>query len=86
MALSPLGYGPCRALDHGKRDPIVTSIYLSSDNPWWMPKTEADLQAAVDGGLLEESHHLDLKKAPSSKGDNKEWHATCPPSPSTAAA
>jgi hypothetical protein len=37
-----------------------------------MPKTEADLQAAVDGGLFEESHHLDLKKAPSSKGDNKE--------------
>ncbi|MEU1259359.1 ATP-binding protein [Streptomyces chartreusis] len=37
-----------------------------------MPKTEADLQAAVDGGLFEESHHLDLKKAPGSKGDNKE--------------
>ncbi|GAA1149190.1 AlbA family DNA-binding domain-containing protein [Streptomyces javensis] len=37
-----------------------------------MPKTEADLQAAVDGGLFEESHHLDLKKAPNSKGDNKE--------------
>jgi hypothetical protein len=30
------------------------------------------LQAAVDGGLFEESHHLDLKKAPNSKGDNKE--------------
>lgn len=50
----------------------MTSIYLSSDNPQWMPKTEADLQAAVDGGLFEESHRLDLKKAPSSKGDNKE--------------
>lgn len=50
----------------------MTSIYLSSDNPRWMPKTEADLQAAVDGGLFEESHHLDLKKAPNSKGDNKE--------------
>lgn len=37
-----------------------------------MPKTEADLQAAVDGGLFEESHHLDLKRAPNSKGDNKE--------------
>ncbi|MGX4695382.1 AlbA family DNA-binding domain-containing protein [Streptomyces sp. JNUCC 63] len=37
-----------------------------------MPKTEADLQAAIDGGLFEESHHLDLKKAPHSKGDNKE--------------
>jgi hypothetical protein len=50
----------------------VTSIYLSSDNPRWTPKTEADLQAAVEGGLFEESHHLDLKKAPNSKGDNKE--------------
>jgi hypothetical protein len=53
-------------------DRTVTSIYLSSDSPRWMPKTEADLQAAVDGGLFEESHHLDLKKAPNSKGDNKE--------------
>ncbi|PNG89872.1 hypothetical protein SMF913_25337 [Streptomyces malaysiensis] len=26
-----------------------------------MPKTEAGLQAAVDGGLFEESHHLDLE-------------------------
>ncbi|MFB8085038.1 helix-turn-helix domain-containing protein [Streptomyces sp. NPDC055992] len=50
----------------------MTSIYLSSDNPRWVPKTEADLQAACDGGLFEESHHLDLKKAPSTKGDNKE--------------
>jgi predicted HTH transcriptional regulator len=37
-----------------------------------MPKTEADLQAAVNGGLFEESHHLDLKRAPNSTGDNKE--------------
>ncbi|MFH9125561.1 helix-turn-helix domain-containing protein [Streptomyces globisporus] len=50
----------------------MTSIYLSSDNPRWTPKTEADLQAAIDGGLFEENHHLDLKKAPSSKGDNRE--------------
>ncbi|MFJ9521869.1 helix-turn-helix domain-containing protein [Kitasatospora sp. NPDC101801] len=50
----------------------MTSIYLSSDNPRWAPKTEADLQAAVDGGLFEENHHLDLKKAPSNKGDNRE--------------
>ncbi|MFH9829399.1 helix-turn-helix domain-containing protein [Streptomyces bobili] len=50
----------------------MTSIYLSSDNPRWMPKTEADLQAAVDGGLFEESHYLDLKKEPSSKSDNRE--------------
>ncbi|MFJ2723106.1 hypothetical protein [Streptomyces sp. NPDC087437] len=30
------------------------------------------VQAAVGGGLFEESHHLDLEKAPNSKGDNKE--------------
>lgn len=72
LALSRLGYGPCWALDHEKRDCTATSIYLSSDNPRWTPKTEADLQAAVDGGLFEENHHLDLKKAPNSKGDNKE--------------
>ncbi len=51
----------------------MTSIYLSSDNPRWAPKTEADLQAAVDGGLIEENHHLDLKKAPSNRGDNREF-------------
>ncbi|MFG2895506.1 helix-turn-helix domain-containing protein [Streptomyces zaomyceticus] len=50
----------------------MTSIYLSSDNPRWIPKTEADLQTAIDEGLFEENHHLDLKKAPNSKGDNKE--------------
>ncbi|WP_432030045.1 AlbA family DNA-binding domain-containing protein [Streptomyces sp. 1222.5] len=50
----------------------MTSIYLTSDNPRWTPKTETDLQAAIDGGLFEESHHLDLKKAPNGKGDNRE--------------
>lgn len=50
----------------------MTSIYLSSDNPRWIPKTEADLKAAIDGGLLEETHYLDLKEAPSNKTDNKE--------------
>ncbi|OXZ01504.1 helix-turn-helix domain-containing protein [Streptomyces sp. 2R] len=50
----------------------MTSIYLSSDNPRWVPRTEDDLQAAIDGGLFEENHHLDLKKAPGTKSDNKE--------------
>lgn len=63
---------PAWTVDHEKRDRTVTSIYLSSDNPRWMPKSEADLKAATDGGLFEESHHLDLKEAPSSKGDNRE--------------
>ncbi|MFF3020032.1 helix-turn-helix domain-containing protein [Streptomyces sp. NPDC057939] len=63
---------PLRADDYGKRDRTMTSIYLSSDNPRWVPKTEADLQAAINSGLFEENHHLDLEKAPSSKGDNRE--------------
>ena len=51
----------------------MTSIYLSANQPRWDPRTEADLQAAIDDGLLEESHYLDLKeKTPSGKGDNKE--------------
>lgn len=47
-------------------------IYLSPDNPRWTPKTEADLQNGLDQGLLGESHYLDLKAMPASKGDNKE--------------
>lgn len=48
-------------------------IYLSSDNPGWTPRTEADLQAAIDQGLLAESHYMDLKREPSSgKSANKE--------------
>jgi hypothetical protein len=29
----------------------MTPIYLSADNPRWIPSTEADLQAAIDAGL-----------------------------------
>lgn len=48
-------------------------IYLSPEVPGWSPRTEADLQSAIDGGLLEESHRLDLKQAlHATKGDNKE--------------
>ncbi|MFC8728243.1 AlbA family DNA-binding domain-containing protein [Streptomyces bacillaris] len=50
----------------------MTSIYLSSDNPRWVPQSEDDLQAAIDGGLFEENHHLDLKKATGTKSDNRE--------------
>ncbi|MGW0647281.1 AlbA family DNA-binding domain-containing protein [Streptomyces umbrinus] len=52
--------------------PPVTSIYLSPSNARWTPKTEADLSAAIADGLLEESHYLDLKEAPSNKTGNKE--------------
>ncbi|MFI6705379.1 helix-turn-helix domain-containing protein [Nonomuraea sp. NPDC050478] len=50
----------------------MTPIYLSADNPRWTPKTETDLRRAIDGGLIKESHHLDLKKVPATKGDNRE--------------
>lgn len=50
----------------------MTSIYLSSTNPRWTPKTEADLDSAISAGLLEESHYLDLKESLVSKSDNRE--------------
>jgi hypothetical protein len=53
-------------------DPHVISIYLSPSNPRWTPKTEADLQAAITGGLIEEKHYFDAKEQLATKGDNKE--------------
>lgn len=40
----------------------MTAVYLSPDVPRWTPETEDDLKSALDGGLLEESHWLDLKR------------------------
>lgn len=42
--------------------PVTTPIYLSRDEPRWSPGTENDIQDAIDQGLLEETHHLDLKR------------------------
>lgn len=51
----------------------MTSIYLSSTNPRWAPKSEGDLAAAISGGLLEETHYLDLKEQTDpGKSGNKE--------------
>ncbi|GLW22938.1 ATP-binding protein [Microbispora triticiradicis] len=50
----------------------MTPIYLSADNPRWIPTSETDLQQAIDKGLIEESHHLDLKEVPDTKGTNRE--------------
>jgi hypothetical protein len=51
----------------------LTSIYLSSTNPRWAPKSEGDLAAAISGGLLEETHYLDLKEQTDpGKAGNKE--------------
>lgn len=51
----------------------LTSIYLSSTNPRWIPKSEEDLAAAISDGLLDETHYLDLKeKTDPAKSGNKE--------------
>lgn len=51
----------------------VSPIYLSPEEPRWSPRNEDDLQAAIDGGLLEETHYLELKREiPPGKGSNKE--------------
>jgi hypothetical protein len=40
----------------------VESIYLSAASPRWSPTTEHDLRSALDAGLLEETHYLELKR------------------------
>lgn len=50
----------------------MTSIYLSAAQPRWTAENEADIQDALINGLITESHYLDLKEAPATKGDNKE--------------
>lgn len=48
-------------------------MYLSSTTPRWQPASEADLQSALAGGLLEENHYLELKQQlDNGKGANKE--------------
>lgn len=47
-------------------------IYLSSQTPRWTPRNEQDLRQAIDGGLIEESHHLDAKRDVTTKGDRRE--------------
>lgn len=47
--------------------------YLGPVEPRWEPSTEDDLTAALDGGLLEETHWVELKeKLDTGKGANKE--------------
>lgn len=48
-------------------------MYLSAATPHWHPATEADLQTAVDAGLLVESHYFEMKREiGSTKGANRE--------------
>lgn len=49
------------------------SVYLSPRSPRWAPRSEADLDDALQQGLLEETHYLDLKRELSAgKSANKE--------------
>ena len=40
----------------------MESIYLSATNPRWSPTIEQEIRDALEGGWLEETHHLDLKR------------------------
>ncbi|MGB8941887.1 MAG: ATP-binding protein [Streptomyces sp.] len=50
----------------------MISIYLSPSHPRWTPTSEADLQAAISGGLIEEKHYFDAKEMLTTKSDNRE--------------
>lgn len=53
--------------------PSVTSAYLGPNAPRWEPRTEEDLKGAIEQGLLEETHWVELKEElASGKGANKE--------------
>lgn len=36
--------------------------YLSRDQPRWSPKSEKEIRAAADSGVIGESHHIDVKR------------------------
>lgn len=56
-----------------QEDGTVQPIYLSQKQPRWTPETEGDIQVAIDQGLLEETHFLDLKREVSTgRSANKE--------------
>jgi len=51
----------------------MQSIYISLGTARWTPKTESDLQDAINSGIIEETHHLDVKQAlDTTKADNRE--------------
>lgn len=51
----------------------VEPAYLSPEMPCWTPRTEAALRDAVQQGLLEESHYVDVKREISAgRSSNKE--------------
>ena len=52
---------------------MTASVYLSAQNPRWIPRSEHDLVSAAANGLLEETHYLDLKREiKPGGGSNKE--------------
>lgn len=51
----------------------MQNVYLSAATPRWTPATESDVQRAIDEGLIEETHYVDVKREiPSGKAANKE--------------
>ncbi|MFG1774586.1 helix-turn-helix domain-containing protein [Nocardia salmonicida] len=49
---------------------------MTQPGPQWTPRTEAELQHAIEHGLLEETHYLDLKQAlDPGKSANKKFAA-----------
>lgn len=52
---------------------LMHAVYLSSQAPRWQLSSEADLHAALDRGLVTESHYLDAKRQlPTTSGGNRE--------------
>lgn len=49
------------------------SVYLGPGRPRWTPASHADVVAAAAAGLLDENHHLELKRElPTTRSSNKE--------------
>jgi hypothetical protein len=41
---------------------VAMTIYVSPDEPRWVPTSESDLDEAATSGMLEESHYMELKR------------------------
>lgn len=49
------------------------NVYRAPEQPRWQPRAEQDITEAIDGGLIAETHYLDLKREfGRSSGERKE--------------
>jgi hypothetical protein len=65
--------GHTRVCSFASETVSVDSVYLSAQHPRWQITSANDLQAAVDQGLIGESHYLDMKRElTTTKGGNRE--------------